>query len=233
MSDLRQCILLPHSILGGMRTLSREDRGDLFTALLVYSESGSEPEELSPVAHVLFDVYRQGIDRDKEAYAARCAQNRRNRVGRERPSTDVDDVGSGEPSLTGAGDGDQDNAIQNSARQSRSTQGKSPSEKRTEEGNTPSGGSPAPARIGADGHWRSSLNARRATAQQVVDALENEGMDEMQPQLHNRLFDLVNGALERGMPPEEVLRCREGPGGRYFTQALTRAAERYGGLPDP
>lgn len=78
-----------HSYRKKIAKLSDQEVGRLFRSLLLYSETGEAPE-LTGRESVAFDFIADDIDRSKEAYEARCAQNKANRNGR-RPSTIVDD----------------------------------------------------------------------------------------------------------------------------------------------
>ena len=49
--------------------LPREDRGDLFLALIDYNETGELPEGLSDLAQYAFDVIQEDIDNNAEYYA--------------------------------------------------------------------------------------------------------------------------------------------------------------------
>lgn len=70
-----------HSYLNAMEQLNDEERGRLFTALLVYSQSGTVPE-LTGNERFIFPSMRWQIDRDTKQYTAKCekqAQNARKR----------------------------------------------------------------------------------------------------------------------------------------------------------
>lgn len=95
-----------HSYRRKIAKLSDQEVGRLFRALLAYSESG-EMQELTGRESVAFDFIADDIDRAKEAYNAKCTQNKLNRSkqqpwttvdDRGRPSTTVDDRG--QPSTT-------------------------------------------------------------------------------------------------------------------------------------
>ena len=85
-----------HSYRRKIAKLSDQEVGRLFRALLAYSESG-EMQELTGRESVAFDFIADDIDRAKEAYDAKCTQNKLNR-SKQQPSTTVDD--SGQPSTT-------------------------------------------------------------------------------------------------------------------------------------
>ena len=82
--------------LEAMEELTDAEKGRLFVALLEYGRSGARPQ-LRGNERFVFSAIKWAIDRDKEAYAARCRQNRKNR-------TTVND---GQPSSTTVHDGDQ------------------------------------------------------------------------------------------------------------------------------
>lgn len=82
-----------HSYLKSMRKLTDEECGRLFRALLTYSITGEETE-LEGREEIVFDIFSQQIDRDKESYEKTCQQNRKNRAsvsGSQQPSTTDDD----------------------------------------------------------------------------------------------------------------------------------------------
>ena len=85
-----------HSYRRKIAKLSDQEVGRLFRALLAYSESG-EMQELTGRESVAFDFIADDIDRAKEAYDAKCTQNKLNR-SKQQPSTTVDDRG--QPSTT-------------------------------------------------------------------------------------------------------------------------------------
>lgn len=73
--------------------LSDAECGRLLKSLLAYGETGAT-EELSGNEKFLFALMKQQIDRDAEAYARKCQQNKINRSAsyeQERPSTTVND----------------------------------------------------------------------------------------------------------------------------------------------
>lgn len=78
-----------HSYRKKIAKLSDQEVGRLFRSLLLYSETGEAPE-LTGRESVAFDFIADDIDRSKEAYEAKCAQNKANR-SRQRSSTIVDD----------------------------------------------------------------------------------------------------------------------------------------------
>ena len=66
-----------HSYLKAMEQLTSEERGDLFTALLTYSQSGTVPK-LKGNERFVFPVMQDQIDRDAEKYADKCEKQARN-----------------------------------------------------------------------------------------------------------------------------------------------------------
>ena len=80
-----------HSYLQSMRKLSDAECGRLFRALLQYSMSG-ELINLQGREEIVFDIFSQQIDRDREAYERKCQTNKDNRTstvvnGRQRSLT--------------------------------------------------------------------------------------------------------------------------------------------------
>ena len=66
-----------HSMLGATRKLSDAECGRLFRALLAYS-SGEQLINLQGREELLFDVFSQQIDRDRERYEKKCVANKNN-----------------------------------------------------------------------------------------------------------------------------------------------------------
>lgn len=66
-----------HSYLAAIEPLDDEERGRLFTALLIYSHTGDAPE-LTGNERFVFPTMRDQIDRDLKKYQAKCERNRIN-----------------------------------------------------------------------------------------------------------------------------------------------------------
>lgn len=66
-----------HSYLETMEQLDDSERGRLFTALLVYSSTGQDPE-LAGNERYVFPGMRAQIDRDAKSYEMKCVKNREN-----------------------------------------------------------------------------------------------------------------------------------------------------------
>ncbi|MBM6914034.1 hypothetical protein H6B33_01270 [Gemmiger formicilis] len=66
-----------HSYLAAMEPLNDAERGRLFTALLIYSQTGDAPH-LDGNERFVFPVMREQIDRESKKYAAKCERNREN-----------------------------------------------------------------------------------------------------------------------------------------------------------
>lgn len=60
-----------------VQLLSREQRGDLLTALFAYT-SGEDTPELDGMTSMCFEFIRASIDAYSEKYDAKCQQNREN-----------------------------------------------------------------------------------------------------------------------------------------------------------
>lgn len=78
-----------HSMIKPMQKLSDAERGRLFMALLQHS-AGDTPINLQGREEIAFEIYADQIDRDREAYEAKCKVNRTNGEkanGTERPRT--------------------------------------------------------------------------------------------------------------------------------------------------
>ena len=68
--------------------LSREDRGDLVTAMLEYGMSGVVTTELSTCARMAFSFIKKQMDRDAEKYKEKCKKNSENGSRGGRPKKD-------------------------------------------------------------------------------------------------------------------------------------------------
>ena len=66
-----------HSYLEAISPLNDEERGRLFTALLLYSKTGECPH-LTGNERFIFPSMKGQIDRDHQKYEAKCARNRDN-----------------------------------------------------------------------------------------------------------------------------------------------------------
>lgn len=58
----------------------------LLEALEAYSMDGTEPEDIDPVAEIIFEGMRGELDRDREKYEARVEQNRQNNEKKKKKS---------------------------------------------------------------------------------------------------------------------------------------------------
>lgn len=72
-----------HSLLYSLEPFGDAERGRLFTAALVYSREGAEPQ-LSGNERYIWPTIRAMIDRDRAAYDAKCDKNRANATERMR-----------------------------------------------------------------------------------------------------------------------------------------------------
>ena len=89
MTDEKQSFILYHNFANQFALLSMEERGQLITALFEYSQTQRIQTSLSPLANMAFSCMKDTIDRDRDAYAERCRQNRENgkKGGRPRKSS--------------------------------------------------------------------------------------------------------------------------------------------------
>lgn len=69
--------------------LSREQRGDLFTAIFAYS-TGEELPEMDMVTQMCFGFIRSSLDSNSVKYQAKCEKNRENGARGGRPSSKPD-----------------------------------------------------------------------------------------------------------------------------------------------
>jgi len=67
-------VMLYFDVLPAIIKLSREDRGDLFLAILKYAQFGEEME-LSASAEISFEFIRPRIDRDAKEYEQKVQRN--------------------------------------------------------------------------------------------------------------------------------------------------------------
>ena len=63
-----------HSMLDATRKLSDAEVGRLFRGLLQYSATGEQPHNLQGREEIVFDIFSQQIDRQKERYDSKCKQ---------------------------------------------------------------------------------------------------------------------------------------------------------------
>lgn len=61
-----------------LKKLSPEDIGNVVLALLDYSENGTIPQQLSPIADIVFTAFKPAIDRDIESWENTCKRNSEN-----------------------------------------------------------------------------------------------------------------------------------------------------------
>lgn len=78
---MRKGFIAYHNILQKTRKLSDAEMGRLFRALLTYSETGIQPENLQGREEPMFDALAYDIDQERIAYEATCRRNRANRNG--------------------------------------------------------------------------------------------------------------------------------------------------------
>lgn len=79
----KAAFLVYFDLLDQMETLSMEERGELFTAMLQYAKSGTEPQKFSSDGvRIAFSFVKVGIRENLRKYQAKCEQNRQNRKGK-------------------------------------------------------------------------------------------------------------------------------------------------------
>lgn len=86
-------IILYYEHAEQLNMLSREDRGDVMSAMLEYGMTGNFTVELSPVARMAFSFIKQQMDRDAEKYATKCAKNAANGAKGGRPKAEKEESG--------------------------------------------------------------------------------------------------------------------------------------------
>ena len=70
---MKDSFVLYTKYLGNIQALSMEQRGMLFTSLMLYA-SGQEPEEMDPVTAMAFSFIKSQMDKDIEKYNETCAK---------------------------------------------------------------------------------------------------------------------------------------------------------------
>lgn len=85
---MREYFCAFHSMTSAMRKLSDAEVGRLFRGLLHYSETGEQPTNLQGREELLFDVFSQQIDRERERYNDICARNKANRIANDKTTRD-------------------------------------------------------------------------------------------------------------------------------------------------
>lgn len=96
-----------HSYLKSIELLNDAERGRLFTALLIYSSTGTEPE-LRGNERFIFPTMKEQIDRDEKRYADKCKKQSENANMRwhanacQRMPTDANDAKAKEKAKTKA-----------------------------------------------------------------------------------------------------------------------------------
>lgn len=86
-------IILYYEHAEQLNMLSREDRGDVMSAMLEYGMTGTFTVELSPVARMAFSFIKQQMDRDAEKYVKKCAKNAANGAKGGRPKAEKEESG--------------------------------------------------------------------------------------------------------------------------------------------
>lgn len=170
---MREYFCAYHSMLGGTRKLSDAECGRLFRALLRYS-SGEDVEliNLQGREEVLFDVYSQQIDRDTEAYEKKVAANQDNGKKGGRPKKNPENP---------------ENPV--GFLETQKTQ-----DKDKDKGND--------LKKRFNDHWRTSLRARAAVAQQLLDDIQAGKLGETQC---NNAHGYLCNLLAAGKTPEDIL----------------------------
>lgn len=89
MSVEKKGFIIYHDVRKQVSMLTDEQRGRLFTALLDYSEYGTEDASLDFATALVFAGFQADIDRDAHSYADKCEINRENgkKGGRPRKNT--------------------------------------------------------------------------------------------------------------------------------------------------
>ena len=77
-----------HSLIESLEPFSDVEKGRLFSAALVYSRDGAEPQ-LTGNERFIWPTIKAMIDRDRTAYAAKCEKNKANVSERYRSNTTV------------------------------------------------------------------------------------------------------------------------------------------------
>lgn len=99
MNDNKKGFILYNNYQEYFALLSREERGDLITAIFAYANLGEEPN-LGGAALMAFTMIKSQLDRDNAKYERRCERNRQNGMKGGRPAVNTeakDESGTPEP----------------------------------------------------------------------------------------------------------------------------------------
>jgi hypothetical protein len=170
-----------------LEELTMEERGQLLTAVYCHT-AGLELPEMSSTARVAFIVIRKKLDRDAAKYAQQVAKNHANGSKGGRPKKNPENpVGFSEnPENPGV------------FLKTQKTQDKDKDKDKDKDEDKDE----YLKREIFNEHWKTSTRARAATAQQVIDLMEERGNAvSMLADLHDVLFK----AMSLGISPEEIL----------------------------
>lgn len=184
-------------------TLTDDEKGRLVDALVLYAREGVEPQ-LTGNERFVFPVFRLQMDRDLESYARSREDNARSCKSRSRE----DNARSREDNARSCEDKDQD--------QDKDEDKEKDKDEEQEEDHVLKK---------IDNNWRTSARARGGAAQLLVEHclsgnLPCGGM--------KNLFDEIEGAMEVGLPPEEILACCHRAGERSLGYELYAAMKERG-----
>lgn len=159
----------------GTSALSYEEKGRLLDAMVIYARDGVVPD-LPGNERILFPVFRNQIDRDRAGYARTCEENARSRE---------EDARSREDKAQEKDEAQVKDQVE--AQEENKAQEKAPSVSRER-----------------NEHWRTSIMARKAEAQRLVDACISE---KLPCRGLKDLFDQILQAMENGLSPGKILDC--------------------------
>ena len=77
-SEAKNGFVLYQNYFNQIVLLSMEERGMLFTAIFEYERNGRITVEMPPTVGIAFSFIKDTLDRDREAYVAKCEQNAKN-----------------------------------------------------------------------------------------------------------------------------------------------------------
>lgn len=158
------------------RTLSLEEKGRLIDALVYYARGDPEMSELTGNEQFLFPLYKRQIDRNVAYYACKCSSHAGALLKEKEEQEEQEQHEEHE---------EQEQHEQQEEHEQHEQQEPSFLKKTNE-------------------NWRSSIRARRAVAQLIVDEIRKRNLP---CACASNLFDLVEQAMLDSLEPQEIWFC--------------------------
>ena len=93
MGELKNGFILYYDLREQAAELSNEELGELLRAVLDYEIDRALPEFENPMLTMAFKFLKIQLDKNRQRYAQRCEQNRKNRKGKNKlPDNDSDEL---------------------------------------------------------------------------------------------------------------------------------------------